>query len=59
MDKIERLKQISNSVDAKITPLLNAEQQKKFQEIREQYRRELIEKMATKALQKAEAEVKM
>jgi hypothetical protein len=59
MEKIERLKQISSSVDAKITPLLNADQQKKFQEIREQYRRELIEKMASKALQKAEAEVKM
>jgi hypothetical protein len=59
MEKIEQLKQISSSVDAKITPLLNADQQKKFQEIREQYRRELIEKMASKAMEKAKTEIKM
>lgn len=54
LDKIEHLKQISGTVDAQITPLLNADQQKKFQEIRDEFRREMIEKMGSKALQKAE-----
>ena len=58
MDKIEQLRQISGGVDAKITPLLNADQQKKFAEIRDEYRRQLIEKMGSKAIQKAETEMK-
>lgn len=58
LEKIEQLKQISSSVDAKITPLLNADQQNKFTEIRDQYRRQLIEKMGSAALQKAEADIK-
>ena len=44
MAKLEQLKQIADDLDSKITPLLNADQQKKFQEIREQHRRELMEK---------------
>ena len=59
LEKVEKLKQISSSVESQIMPLLNPEQQKKFQEIREQYRRELIEKMGSEALKKAEAGVKM
>jgi len=58
LDKIEQLKQISGAVDAKITPLLNADQQKKFTEIRDGYRRQLIEKMGEKAIQKGEAKAK-
>ena len=57
LDKIEQLKQISSSVDAQITPLLNADQQKKFTEIRDEFRREMIEKMSGKLVQKAEAEI--
>jgi hypothetical protein len=57
LDKIEQLKQISSSVDAQITPLLNADQQKKFTEIRDEFRREMIEKMSGKLAQKAEAEI--
>jgi hypothetical protein len=45
LQKIERLKQISGEVDAKINPLLDAGQQKKFQAIREENRRKLIEQM--------------
>ena len=41
LQKVEQLKQISGAVDAKITPLLDPEQQKKFQAIREQNRRKL------------------
>jgi len=57
LDKIEQLKQISGAVDAQITPLLNAYQQKKFTEIRDEFRREMIEKMSGKLAQKAEAEI--
>ena len=58
MEKLEQLKQIGSAIDAKITPLLNPEQQKKFQEMREEKRREMIEQMGSQAIQKAEAKVK-
>jgi hypothetical protein len=54
-EKLEQLKQIADELDGKITPLLNTDQQKKFQEVREEHRRELIEKLADKAAAKAEA----
>jgi hypothetical protein len=54
-EKLEQLKQIADELDSKITPLLNVDQQKKFQEIREEHRRELIEKLADKAAAKVEA----
>jgi len=38
--------------------LLNAEQQQKFQTMRENFRRRLIEEMAEKAVQKVGSEVK-
>ena len=43
--EVEQLKQIADDVDAKVTPLLDQQQQQKFQAIREEHRRELIEKM--------------
>ncbi len=52
LDKLEQLKQISDEVDAKLTPLLNQEQQQKFQAIRDEHRRELIEKLGGEAMQK-------
>jgi hypothetical protein len=55
--KLEQLKQISDEIDAKITPLLDQQQQQKFQQIREQHRRELIEKMAEQVIQKAESSI--
>src|SRR5215469_1736387 len=54
VDKLEQLKQIADELDSKIMPLLNADQQKKFQEIREVHRRQLIEKIGGKLVQKAE-----
>ena len=36
LQKMEQLKQISSSIDAKITPLLDPQQQQKFQAIREE-----------------------
>ena len=57
MEKLEQLKQIADDLDNKITPLLNADQQKKFQEIREEHRRQLIEKIGGELVQKAENNV--
>lgn len=53
-EKLEQLKGIADDLDSKITPLLNADQQKKFQEIREEHRRALIEKIGGELVQKAE-----
>ena len=58
LQKVEQLKQISNAVDAKITPILDPEQQKKFQAIREENRRKLIEELGSKVMQKLEGEIK-
>jgi hypothetical protein len=55
--KLEQLKQIADEVDAQITPLLDPQQQQKFQAIREEHRRELIDKMASQVMQKVEAKV--
>jgi hypothetical protein len=58
LQKIEQLRQISSAVDAKITPLLDPAQQKKFQAIREENRRRLIETVASKVKEKVEGEIK-
>ena len=58
LQKIEQLKQIADSVDGKITPLLNPEQQQKFQAIRDEHRRELIEKMASQVVEKVGTDLK-
>jgi hypothetical protein len=58
LKKVERLREIGVSFDEKLKPLLNAEQQQKFQAMREAFRRRLIEEMAEKALHKLGSEVK-
>ena len=58
LEKIEQLKQIGSAIDAKIMPILDPSQQKKFQEMRDEKRREMIEQMGSGAIQKAEAKVK-
>ena len=58
VQKLEQLKQFADEVDAKITPLLDPQQQQKFQAIREEHRRELIEKMSSQVMQKAESKMK-
>jgi hypothetical protein len=52
--KVEQLRKIGVSIDEKITPMLNAEQQQKFQALREQARRRIIEEMGSEVLQKLE-----
>jgi hypothetical protein len=58
LQKIEQLKQIADSVDEKVTPLLNPEQQQKFQAIRDEHRRELVEKLASQAVEKVGTDLK-
>ena len=58
LQKLEQLKQIADSVDSKLTPLLNPDQQQKFQAIRDEHRRELIEKMASQAVEKVGTDLK-
>ena len=57
VQKVEQLRKLGVSFDAKITPLLNAEQQPKFQTLREEARRKIIETMGSQALHKLEGEV--
>ena len=56
--KIEQLREIADSVDSQITPLLNSEQQQKFQAMREERRKKLIEKIEQEAKTKIEGEIK-
>ena len=58
LDKLKQLKQISDDLDAKITPLLDQEQQQKFQQVREAHRRELLNKMAGQVMQKVQTDIK-
>jgi hypothetical protein len=58
LEKVEQLKQIGSSITDKITPILDQQQQQKFESIRDDVRRRLIEKMAGQVMQKAEADVK-
>jgi Spy/CpxP family protein refolding chaperone len=55
--KVEQLRKLGVSFDEKIMPLLNAEQQPKFQTLREQARREMIETMGSAAVRKLEGEL--
>jgi hypothetical protein len=57
LQKAEALRKIGVSFDEKISPLLNAEQKPKFQAMREQMRRRIIEGIADKALQKVKSDV--
>jgi hypothetical protein len=53
LQKVEALRKLGVSFDEKISPLLNPEQQKGFQELREQMRRRILEEAASQGLQKA------
>ncbi|MGZ6078565.1 MAG: DUF3604 domain-containing protein, partial [Myxococcaceae bacterium] len=56
LKKIEQLRKSGNDFDAKITPLLDPAQRQKFQAIREQARKRLIEKIENKVAQTLEDE---
>jgi len=58
LKKVAQLREIGQSFDEKISPLLNADQQPKFQAMREAMRKRLIEKMASEAASKVAGAVK-
>ena len=58
VEKLEKLKEVGGAIDAKIAPLLDPEQQQKFQTVREEVRRRIFETMGSEALHKVEGEVK-
>jgi hypothetical protein len=57
LQKLEELRKLSVSFDEKISPLLNPDQQKKFQAMREQMRRRMLEEAAGKVKAKVEAKL--
>jgi Protein of unknown function (DUF3604) len=57
LKKAEKLRQLGVSFDEQIKPLLNPYQQSKFQALRDDARRRLIETMASDALHKVERKV--
>ena len=57
LQKVEALRKTGVSFDEKISPLLNADQQKKFQALREQMRKRIIADAAEQALGKAKVAV--
>jgi hypothetical protein len=54
VEKVKKLREIGEGVDAKVMPLLNPEQQQRFQALRERLRRRLIEKAGTELVEKVE-----
>jgi len=58
VQKVEKLKEIGGAIDAKIAPLLDPEQQQKFQVIREEARRRIFEQMGSEALHEVESAAK-
>ena len=56
--KVEELREIGRTIDGKITPLLNPEQQAKYKQMQEERRRKMIEKMGNEAIEKAEEEIR-
>jgi hypothetical protein len=57
VQKVEALRKASVSFDEKISPLLNPDQQQKFQALREQMRRRILAEAADTAMQKGRAAV--
>jgi hypothetical protein len=55
VQKVERVRAIGVSFDEKLKPLINAEQQQKFQALCEELRKRFIETMASQALKKVES----
>jgi hypothetical protein len=58
LQKVQQLRQISSSIDAKITPILDPAQQQKFQAIREEARRRMIAELGSKVVQKVQTDIK-
>ena len=58
VQKVEQLKKLGASFDEKLKPLLNPEQQQKFEAMRDQMRKRIAEKIASQAAGKLEKAAK-
>jgi len=58
VQKVEELRKLGASFDEKIRPLLNPEQQQKFEAMRDRMRKRMVEKMASEAAGKLEKAAK-
>ncbi|HXY05628.1 MAG TPA: DUF3604 domain-containing protein [Burkholderiaceae bacterium] len=52
LEKVRKLREIGKGIDAQVTPLLNPEQQKKFEAMRERMRRRILVKAGTELVEK-------
>lgn len=59
LKKIERLREIGASFDTRIKPLLDSEQQQKFQDVREAMRKRIVEDMLSEAEKKLQREFQL
>lgn len=55
--KVEQLRKVGADFDKKISPLLNVDQQARFQTMREQFRRHLIDQMGDEFPKKAATDI--
>ena len=58
LQKVDQVRKLGASVDARISPLLNTSQQAKFKTLREQMRTHMIEEMAGKAVKTLEGDLR-
>ncbi len=56
--KLQRVREIGSSIDERLKPLINPEQQQKFQALREELRRRLVEKIVSEVKEKVGTGVK-
>jgi len=57
LKKVERLRQLGSSFDEKLKPFINADQQQKFQAMRDEMRKRLIERMSDEAMKRLESDI--
>ena len=58
LKKVEQLKQVADSFVDEVKPLLNADQQQKFDGVRDQLRERVLERVGAAAIEKAEAAIR-
>jgi Protein of unknown function (DUF3604) len=58
VQKVEELRKLGVSFDEKIAPLLNPEQKQKFEVMRDQMRKRMVEEMASQVIHKLETDIK-
>jgi DnaJ-domain-containing protein 1 len=55
--KVEKLREVGATFDQKISPLLNAQQQARFQSVREQFRQRLVDQLGDELVHKLTTDI--